>query len=142
VNGIHDFEDLPVSPRALSLLARGRRIYQPMKAGRINQQVRLEPEGSPVAAGMPEAANWTVLPGTTAHQYEFRISVNLCLAANSAGTWAVLHQCGGGYGTYWIATAGPDGHSCVFESRQFRAIIYPAWCRYPPAPPRQSSRTT
>jgi hypothetical protein len=55
VNGIREFEDLPVSSRALSLLARGRRLCQPMPADRIREQARLNPEGSPLTASMPEA---------------------------------------------------------------------------------------
>jgi hypothetical protein len=54
VNGIDGFDDLPVTPRALSLLARASRLYQPTPADRIREQARLKPEDSPAAASMPE----------------------------------------------------------------------------------------
>jgi len=55
VNGIREFDDLPLSPLALDLLAsRGRRLAQPMAAERIRDRARLQPDGAPATVIVPE----------------------------------------------------------------------------------------
>jgi hypothetical protein len=56
VDGIHEFDDLPISPRARNLLAtRARGVYQPMAPERVWELARLEPDGGLAAVSAPEA---------------------------------------------------------------------------------------